>query len=87
MKQYMIEQREHEEFSDDPLGPAGEAAQTVLFRVDQVAEVLNVSPQMIRKLINSRRVAIVRIGRAIRIPRGEVLRLCAPELKSSHRSL
>jgi len=50
-----------------------------VFRVRQAAEVASVSEQLLRKLIRSRRLAVVRIGRSVRIPRGELLRLCGLE--------
>jgi excisionase family DNA binding protein len=43
--------------------------------VDQAAEALNVSKHTIRAWIANRRIGYVRLGRAIRVPVGEINRL------------
>jgi excisionase family DNA binding protein len=46
------------------------------FTYRQTARTANISERMVRKLAHSGRLAVVRIGRAVRVPKREVLRLC-----------
>lgn len=45
-----------------------------LLTIDQAAAVLAVSVRMIRQLIETRRIAFVKVGRLVRIRESEVLR-------------
>lgn len=42
----------------------------------QVARAANISERTVRKLVRRGDLAAVRIGRSVRVPRAEVLRLC-----------
>jgi excisionase family DNA binding protein len=42
----------------------------------QVARAANISERMVRKLVRRGTLTAVRIGRSVRVPRTEVLRLC-----------
>jgi excisionase family DNA binding protein len=49
------------------------AATPALVDVNAAAEVLGVSPQMVRKLISNGQLAAVRVGTAVRLQQAEVL--------------
>jgi excisionase family DNA binding protein len=46
-----------------------------LLRVNEFAEVLNVTPAAVRRWLLERKIASTRIGRLVRIPRNEATRL------------
>ena len=48
----------------------------LLFTFDEVSAALSISRGMARKLAKTGRLEVVHIGRAVRIPRQELLRLC-----------
>jgi len=52
-----------------------DTSQVVLLSVPQVAERLNVTRACIRRWILERRLAVVKVGRLVRIPLSEVERL------------
>ncbi len=49
---------------------------SLAFTYRQVAEAANISERMVRKLVRQGSLEAVRIGKSVRIPRREVLRLC-----------
>ena len=64
--------------SPEPQPPArGEPAGRLLLRVAEAAEVLAISRSSLYQLMSSGEVRTVRLGRAVRIPRGELERLAA----------
>jgi excisionase family DNA binding protein len=46
-----------------------------LFTLKQAAEILAVSPELLRKLRRQQRLRVVRLGRVVRVPESEVHRL------------
>ena len=58
------------------LAPSGYVDQTVL-TVRQTSEALNLSEACVRSWVAQRRLGIIRLGRAIRVPRQEVDRVLA----------
>jgi excisionase family DNA binding protein len=42
----------------------------------QVARAANISERMVRKLVRRGSLTVVRIGKSVRVPRTEVMRLC-----------
>jgi excisionase family DNA binding protein len=46
-----------------------------LLRVDEFAAILDVTPACVRRWLLERKIASTRIGRLVRIPRGEAIRL------------
>jgi excisionase family DNA binding protein len=46
-----------------------------LLKVNEFAEVLNITPAAVRRWLLERKIASTRIGRLVRIPRDEVTRL------------
>jgi excisionase family DNA binding protein len=58
-----------------------------LYRVPEVAELLSVSPKFIWKLIaDGRQIAVVRIGRSVRIPAESIDELIARGTTPARRS-
>jgi excisionase family DNA binding protein len=49
----------------------------LLLRVNEFAELLDVTPAAIRRWLLERKIASIRIGRLVRIPREEATRLIA----------
>jgi len=47
-----------------------------LLTFNEASDALRISPGMLRKLIRNGQLQVVRIGRSVRVPRHEVLRLC-----------
>jgi excisionase family DNA binding protein len=65
-----------EETVNQGVNEAGKGMRTrKLLTVDEAADALTLKPKTIRAWIASRRIGIVRIGRAIRIPLSEIDRL------------
>jgi excisionase family DNA binding protein len=48
---------------------------TKLLKVPQAAEELSLSPKTVWQMVADRRLAVVRLGRAVRIPTSEIERL------------
>lgn len=48
-----------------------------LLTVDQAAEMLGTSPRFIRRLIAERRIAFTKLGRHVRLARGDIERFIA----------
>ena len=48
----------------------------LLMKLDEASDALSVSPAMLRKLVRSGQLEVVRIGRAVRVPKRELMRLC-----------
>ena len=44
----------------------------ILFEIDQAAEYLNVSVRMIRRMVEEKRVAYIKIGKLIRIDKRDI---------------
>jgi excisionase family DNA binding protein len=51
------------------------ASDNSLLRVDEFAAVLNVTPAAVRRWLLERKIASTKIGRLIRIPKDEAIRL------------
>lgn len=47
-----------------------------LFTLEEASRMAGISTSMCRKLIRNAQLEVVRIGRAVRVPRHEILRLC-----------
>jgi excisionase family DNA binding protein len=47
-----------------------------LLKIREVAGALGISPAMVQKLKRTNRIKVVHIGRSVRIPHAEVMRLC-----------
>jgi excisionase family DNA binding protein len=54
-----------------------------LLRVDEAAAMLAISGRHLREMIAQQQVRVVRLGRCVRIPRGEVTRLCGADDEAS----
>jgi excisionase family DNA binding protein len=48
----------------------------LLLTFDEASSMLSISLAMMRKLARSGRIQVVRIGRSVRVPKSEVMRLC-----------
>ena len=48
----------------------------LLFTFDEASHALSLSRAMLRKLRRLGRIRVVKIGRSVRVPQSEVLRLC-----------
>jgi excisionase family DNA binding protein len=48
----------------------------LLFTFGDVSRLAEISESMVRKLARTGQIAVVRIGRSVRVPRQELLRLC-----------
>lgn len=48
----------------------------LLFTFEEVSHMAEISESMVRKLVRKGQIEVVRIGRAIRVPRQALLRLC-----------
>jgi excisionase family DNA binding protein len=44
----------------------------VLLTIDQAAELISMSPRYVRRLVSERRIAVHRLGRAVRINRDDL---------------
>jgi len=51
----------------------------LLYTFEETRKTANISLGMIRKLAKSGELKVVHIGRAVRVPRAEVMRLCGME--------
>ena len=58
-----------------------------LLTVTETAGALNVTPSCIRRWILERRIAIVKIGRLVRIPAGEIQRIIEGGLRPAKATL
>jgi excisionase family DNA binding protein len=50
--------------------------ETLAFTYRDVAHAASISERMVKKLVRSGRLRVVRIGRSVRVPRSELQRLC-----------
>ena len=48
----------------------------LLLTYDQASHALSISPTMLKKMARTGRLQVVHLGRAVRVPRSELLRLC-----------
>ena len=64
---------------------AEERFESLALTYRQVARAANISERMVRALVRRGNLAVVRIGRSVRVPRREVFRLCGLE-ERSHNS-
>jgi excisionase family DNA binding protein len=48
----------------------------LLFTFGDVSRLAEISESMVRKLVRTGQIEVVRIGRSVRVPRQELLRLC-----------
>lgn len=58
-------------------GDAGQMNAPLMLTIDQAAQLLSLSPRTVRSMVKDGRLPAVRIGRAVRIRRGDVERLVA----------
>jgi excisionase family DNA binding protein len=65
-------------------------SEKLLYSFAEVSRLAEISESMIKKMVRKRQLEVVKIGRAVRIPRHALLRLCGvngqPEFKSESPS-
>lgn len=54
------------------MGGAAEVSEGELFTVEEAAKLLNVSVRFVRRLVAERRIAVVRLGRHVRLAQADL---------------
>jgi excisionase family DNA binding protein len=60
------------------VGGAAEVSEGELFTVEEAAKLLNVSVRFVRRLVAERRIAVVRLGRHVRLAQADLRRSSLP---------
>ena len=58
----------------------------LLFTTQETSKITGLSPSLIKKLARQQQLNIVRIGRLVRVPRHELLRLCGATDQTEFKS-
>ena len=58
---------------------------SLLFDCTETARILGISKSMVRKLVRQGRISVVRIGRLVRIPRDEIVRISSTHRKTESK--
>ena len=69
--------RARERSAGDPAAAQGDETQVGLLTIRQVASFLAISPRTVRRLVSSRQLRCVRLGRALRFDPADVFRFVA----------
>jgi len=62
-------------FENVPAGKTGTTPTQILFKLKEASAALGLSVGMLRKLARSGQLKVVRIGRSVRIPQAEIIRI------------